>query len=329
MNLDGNTNTVEHDGFSITSTDSEDAIKTTLGVDAQAEKVIAEPKDDDLVIDDDPKADVTAADETPIQKADEQPRDAEGKFTRKDWQKRVDKLTHNWRSVETERDALRAELDALKAPKADPPPAASDPTTFPAWEAWVAKNDGKGYEDYLDERADWRAERKAQAILDARDQQAREAEVSRRTMSTIDKLKSLGEKAHDDFEDVMVAMAEGKRTFAPHIAGIIAEELDGASPLGHELAYFLATHPDDLRRLNALPPLTAARQVQKILDTFTAPVTRGSGAERPAVSQAKPPTKPIGAGHAADPNQEPDDNEPFETYFKRENERDRKAGRLR
>lgn len=325
MSLDGTTHTVEHDGFSVTSTDPEDAIKAALGVDAPVvEKPVA---DDDLVTDDEPTPDAKA-DAKPEQKAAEQPRDADGKFTRKDWQKRVDTVTHNWRATERERDALRAELDTLRAPKLEPKPAESAVDAFPTWDAWTAKHAGQGYEDYLDERADWRAERKANAILDARDERARTDSAQRQTLTTLQKLDQLGTAAHTDFRDVMTALHEQQLPFAPHLAGIIAEELDGDTPLGHELAYYLATHPDDLRRLNSLPPLTAARHVQKILDTFT-PASRGSGTERPAVSQAKPPTKPIGAGPSADLTSDPGDDEPVEKYIARMNAKEGKATRLR
>jgi hypothetical protein len=326
MSLDGTTTTVEHDGFSVTSTDPEDAIKAALGVDAP---VVEKPAaaDDDVVTDDEPKIDAKA-DAKPEQKAAEQPRDADGKFTRKDWQKRVDTVTHNWRQTERERDALRAELDTLRAPKVEPKPADTAVDAFPTWETWSAKHDGKGYEDYLDERADWRAERKANAILTERDEKARTDSAQRQTLTVLQKLDQLGTQAHTDFRDAMTALHEQQLQFAPHLAGIIAEELDGDTPLGHELAYYLATHPDDLRRLNSLPPLTAARHVQKILDTFT-PASRGSGVERPAVSQAKPPTKPIGAGPSADPTSDPGDDEPVEKYIARMNAKEGKATRLR
>jgi hypothetical protein len=326
MNSDGQTRTVEHDGFSVTSTDSEDAIKATLGMDVPATSAPAVVDTDDDLAEEPTAAKADAPAEPKV--ATEQPRDAEGKFTRKDWQKRVDKLTFQAREAERRAERAEAEL-AGRAPVAAAPaaePAAAKPDTFPTWEAWTEKNDGKGYEDYLDERADFRAERKAHAILAARDERAKEDTAHQEVRATIDKLKRLGEAAHPDFEDVMVAMAEDKRVFAPHLAGIIAQQLDGDAPLGHELAYFLATHPDDLRRLNALPPLTAAMQVQKILDTFQ-PATRGSGPERPAVSQARRPTQPIGAGPSADPTDS--DDEPFEKFYERENAKDRKAGRLR
>jgi hypothetical protein len=331
MSLDGTGYvSVESDGIKVGSnSEPEDAIRANFEIPAVEDKAPVKAAHDEPV-EADPKA------------KPEVDRDPDtGKFTAKDWRKRVDKLTYQAREAERERDALRAENESLKAPKVEPnadlTPAETKPATatFPKWEQWSAAHAGEDYESYLDARAEFRADQKVQAAFDAqkaeraKEHEAEQARISQsRAQTVLQKLDTLGTKAHADFRDAMQTLVDARLPFAPVVAGIIADELDGDTPLGHEFAYFLATHPDDLRRLNAIAnPVTAAREAQKLLSQLDT-ASPGSVSE-PLVSKAKPPIKPVGTGPSAASDDDPGDSEPVEKYIARMNAADRKAGRLR
>jgi hypothetical protein len=310
--------TVVQDDFTVESTDSAESMRAALEMPAETVPAPAPSEEPEPDPEPEPEPEAATAEAKPA------------RVTKKDWQARVDKLTWQRGQVERERDALKAELEAARAAvqsKRDEPKAA---TTFPTWEKWSADHPDQGYESYLDERADHRAEMKAEAkvaeALAKREAQDQERRATEKSQTVVERLDTLGRGAFADFREKFEELTEQGLQFSPTIAGIVAEELDGETPLGHKLAYHLATHPDDLRRLNALQPLTAARQIQKILDTL-APASRGSEAPAP-VSQAKPPVRPIGGSPAAVSVDDPGDDEDVDKYIARMNAKDRKAGRL-
>ena len=78
-----------------------------------------------------------------------------------------------------------------------------------------------------------------------------QAETSKRQQSWNDK----AEQARSKYEDFDEALQDAPAP-SPSVAEVLAE-----SPLGAEVAYHLATHPDIYRRINQLGPVAAAREL--------------------------------------------------------------------
>ena len=86
--------------------------------------------------------------------------------------------------------------------------------------------------------------------------------------------------------------------------------------------------PREFQRLATLPPTQVVRELAKVEARLgaAAPQERGA-APRPTASQARPPITPLGTTpHAA--ADDGSDDEPVEAFIRRENTKDRKAGRL-
>ena len=86
--------------------------------------------------------------------------------------------------------------------------------------------------------------------------------------------------------------------------------------------------PKEFQRLATLPPTQVVRELAKVEARLgaAAPSERGA-APRPTASQARPPITPLGTTpHAA--ADDGSDDEPVEAFIRRENTKDRKAGRL-
>src|SRR5581483_5314450 len=151
------------------------------------------------------------------------------------------------RQTERERDALKAELAALKAgttlpaaaPAAPAPVVAAteaepDPATYPG---------GEYDPKYLRDLTAYEAQKAVRLADQQRTHQAR-----------IDAVTSKGEQAHPDFRASILAAYESGLRFTPVLNDIILTH-----DLGHEFAYYLATHPEDFRRLASQPnPVAAA-----------------------------------------------------------------------
>jgi hypothetical protein len=139
-------------------------------------------------------------------------------------------------------------------------------------------------EDYQEALTDWKLddrERKRQAAEAERE--AREA--SEKVQAAWSKQVKAASKVHEDYEDVIdtVKAPEGPGVAAARQA--MLEDDNGA-----EILYYLAKHPADMKRIAALSPVSAVREIGKLSASFTPAPENG----KPKVTGAPKPPPPSG-----------------------------------
>jgi len=188
-----------------------------------------------------------------------------------------------------------APAPAAAAPQT-PPPAAPAPVSgakFPSYNVWLEAHPDGSWDDWQDEKIDWRAEQKLTATERQRaDAKVLEAHTAR--MATI-ATKYPDFPAAREKADAALAAA-GIHNFPDVLVKAVV-----SSDQSDDLIYFLGTHPEEaiqLARDAAAAPVAVAPLLQRMLETLVssngtrpAPST-GSGA--PTRSQARPPVNPVG-----------------------------------
>jgi hypothetical protein len=210
-----------------------------------------------------------AAEETTEQK---QARE-KGKF-----QRRLDRQKEARYRAEAEAKILREQLAEARSAKA---PQEQD--------AEPKRKEGQSDDDYLREVIDWRADKRADAKLEA-DRKAREAKQPQaaRGQDEVTRLWSEREKTFQattkDYTEVVTPFLDSEEFEGMHqMARLAIVESDK----GPAILHYLATHSDDAERIANLSP---TRQVQELgkLEEKLAKVVKPSNAPAPAT--------PIGQG---------------------------------
>lgn len=93
----------------------------------------------------------------------------------------------------------------------------------------------------------------------------------------------------EDFDDAL----EGAAPPSPHVAQVLVD-----SPIGAKLAYHLATHEDEYRRINMLGPVQAARELGLLEAKLTTPKPEPKTVEK---TKAPKPAAPVSAPSAPKP----------------------------
>lgn len=152
------------------------------------------------------------------------------------------------------------------------------------------------YEEYIEARADWRAEKKVDAKLQERDAKDRE----RSAQSDQDKQreafrKTMKESAKDisDFDEVM-----GEIKATDPVANVSALAVEAADAPG-KILYHLAKNPDEAERIASLLPGKQAREILRLEEKLAKPPVKPS--------KAPDPITPVG-GKAAVGDEMPDPN---------------------
>ena len=97
------------------------------------------------------------------------------------------------------------------------------------------------------------------------------------------------------------------------------------SPVGIQILQWLSAHPDESQRISTLHPAETYREMGKLEARLEAAPVRASAR---AVSNAKPPIRPLGTSpHVTDAFAVSDDTS-FDEHFRRMNASDRARGRL-
>jgi len=314
--------TIDHDGFTIDSSNPDaDAVTANLDAttpapvgDAAAPESLRGPSDGAEGRPTDEAAETT---ETP-----ERERHPDGKYAKKgSIQERIDKAVAAQRAAERERDALKAQWDAQRShvaperPQEAPEP--SQPQAQPFDPAQGPQLDQfESYEQWVDARSEWKAEVTWQRIQAAQQQQ-------QALVTHTERIHSFATQQQPDYFEKIQAAARLPVSKVMEAAII-------SSDRGPELAYFLATHPEEAIRLaqeHVTRPLSDAPFVRELLESKLTSQAASSG---PASGVSRQPVyrpiKPVGATpvHA---ETSPEDL-PFGTeYVEKMNARDRARGR--
>ena len=132
------------------------------------------------------------------------------------------------------------------------------------------------YDEYVEALADWKADQRVAESFKRRDaerSQAAEARAAEAKAQAWAERQSEFREATPDYDAVVGKSAV---QIAPHVVDTL---LDSES--GPELAYHLAKRPETVKRINALSPLSAARELGRIEATLSSP----------AAPQIKPASK--------------------------------------
>ena len=242
-------------------------------------------------------ASVEAAKESQDPKPDDKPSDGEQKPAKKTAQDRIVDLVHKNRESEAKANEaadraqrLESELNALKA-QAKP----MESTNKPSRAQFVSED------DFIEALTDWKADssvaKRERQQIEAR-QQAEQAEVAQQW----DARQQTAIKAIPDYAEVL---NKSEVVIPPYIHQALLE-----SEHGPEIAYYLALHPEEAKRLAAMKPLAAMKRIVSLesdlayIEVDEKPAAKVS--EAPKKSKAPEPINPIkgiasvNAGPAAD-----------------------------
>jgi len=281
---------------------------------------------------DTPSQPSTETTETPAdqQASETGERDEQGKFkprsekqraTRED-SPRIQELTRKWREAERERDELRQRLSTPPQTEIARPGASSPsgtPFSKPEPQQHEFVNEADPYVAWMDARQDWRLEKKLHEAREAlttqqrTDAQRAAAEEGQKHADALNSKIADFEKTHPDYWQRMEDMEDLK---FPDVLGHAIVSVDNPP----ELAYYLATHPDDLVDLIGFSSaLDLSQESVALLRRRFSRYTRATdatpqgstGAPKPAqtvIVAPKPPT-PVRTGPLKTGDEPPGDND--------------------
>lgn len=271
------------------TTDSPEAVTAALGSLAQKsepETTEEQTKEisasDEVDSHDETETDETTEESEPSENDEEsqgeedkpqKPKKKEGGF-----QRRIKKLTS--KLSEKEREIQYWREQALRGSK--PEQINQDPTK----EKQEAKgkphpDDFDTHEEYVEALIDWKAERKLQE-REVKERENRIKAEQERLISEYQKRVDVFKKDHPDFDEVIEEAGDIKLS-------LTVQETILSSELGPHLAYALAKDPDELERINRLPPIAAARELGKL----EARLSESPKETKPRITKAPPPPRPV------------------------------------
>lgn len=178
------------------------------------------------------------------------------------WQKRIDKLTAKNYKLSNEIEELRSKIKPAE-------------TTAPAQPQEPKLADfGGDVEKFLSAR---------DAFKEKTETQAAEQERLKATYDTYNRKVSEARGNYEDWDEVL----EATDITIPQSAGLAVIESDN----GPDVAYYLATHPEEAEALNGMTPIGMVRSIAKISDTLAA---KPAPTEKPKAKPAEP-ISPVGA----------------------------------
>ena len=248
--------------------------------------------------------------------------------------------------LRAENARLKAEIEAKKPePKVEAAPAPAVAKPAERAKPSLADKNEKGeskyttYEDYMEDLADWKAEQKLAAFETKQAEKAKtdaekvknesqQQEISKIWGSQVDAVRA----KHADYDKVALA------TDLPIPPGSAVEQWilqlsREGSPVGAEMLYHLGNNREELKSLNAMHPVEAARHLAALEAELTGEEPPPEKAPEPKkqepkrVSGAPPPVPEIGNNQAAgyDPALSALKDGDFEAYRKAQNAKERQA----
>lgn len=217
-------------------------------------------------------------------------------------------LRKHAKALEEENRRLREQTKppAAEAPKPEPAKAAeSRPKPTPADKDDKGNPKFKTYEEFLEDLSDWKVEQRIAKLEQDTAKKTAEQQVATEQRAISERWAeqvTAARAKHADFDTVALDKD------LPIPAGSAVEQWVLDSEIGTDILYHLASHPDELREINAMPPVKAARA----LTILEAELTDAAPAAPPAktteppadkganrVSKAPPPAREVGSRGSA------------------------------
>jgi hypothetical protein len=236
---------------------------------------------------------------------------------KKTTQERINELTRARREAERTAERLEARLRELERSQEAPPPKEEAPKE----EAPAAPNPDDFDYGEIDPRyisasvayqtqqsiAAWQREEHARQQTELAERVRREAQD--KFAAKVDE----GSRKYDDFyEKVVIGAEKGEWPLSDEMGSLLVE-----SDVGDDIAYHLASHPEEAVRVYRQTPVEQARYFGRLEAKFSAERTAatGNGAGKPAkrAPKAPPPVRPaVGAHGGHEPSAMSDDFLAFE-----------------
>jgi hypothetical protein len=232
------------------------------------------------------------ASETSEDESNDESTDAESEDSKEDrpkkkesgYEKRIRKLTKQRGDAQRELDYWKAEA-LRKAQSAQEPKSEEPREKKQSLEGKPKAEEFESHAEFVEALADWKYEqRKALDEVKQKETQIK-TEFQKNVESFQSKVKDFS-KAHKDFQEVISDVDD-----IPMSIGV--QETLLASDVGPELMYELAKDRENYERINALTPLSAARELGRIEARIHA--NKESSSQEPKKQSSAPtPLKPVG-----------------------------------
>lgn len=199
--------------------------------------------------------------------------------------RRIDRLTKENERLRQESEQLRAQYSKFIEQQAKP---AAEPAK-PAESAGKPRlHDFPTLEAYQEALTDWKInEREAAKQADA---EKREAEAAAAKLQTDwQTSEQAARTAHPDYDDIVQSVRAPEGPGVPAMRQAMLED-----ELGAEILYYLAGHPDEMKKIAGMPLASAAKEIGKLAVRLAPPPASDSGKPKPQhVSGAPRPPAPL------------------------------------
>jgi hypothetical protein len=237
-------------------------------------------------------------------KVKDKPEEEEQKHGKKNAQERIQELVKsrqdaeaNAESEKTRANLLEMKLNALEA-QATPMEATNRPQR-----ASYANDD-----DFVDALTDW----KADAAIAKRESQHAEARLKAEQAEVAQQWDSRQQKAITAIPDYAEVIGKSEVIVPPYVHQALLE-----SEQGPEIAYYLALHPEEAKRIASMKPLAAIKRIaaleRDLEDLGDGEPVKPKAPELPKKSRAPEPINPVKGVGASNPGQA----STFEEYRRR------------
>jgi len=228
-------------------------------------------------------------------------------------QERINELTRLRREAERKAESLEARLQEMErrpAPEPEPKPVPEakpegppDPTTY---------DYGELDPRYITALVGYQTDQRIAAFRQEEEVKANRQQAEREQRAVQEKFAEkidAGSKKHDDYyEKVVVGAEKGEWALSPDLGKMLVE-----SDVGDDIAYHLATHPDEALGVYRQTPVEQARYFGKLEAKFSADQSAAPGKTEAKPPKAPPPVMPArGADGKFQPSADSEDFSAFE-----------------
>lgn len=166
------------------------------------------------------------------------------------------------------------------------------------------------YEEYLEAKAEWIADKRVEAKLAEREQKVAQSKVEAERTDMVKEWQKKVDAAVTKYSDYNEALeAVDHVEIPPALQSAIME-----SDVGADLAYHLATHLEDFERIVALKPHAALMALGKLEDKIA---SAPSAPKKQPVSKAPEPIKPLAGKGEVSTSHDPKDD--MATFIRKRN----------
>lgn len=263
------------------------------------------------------KTDAPDATQAALDTAEVQPAEAvetSAPERRKNPQERIAHVVWEREQARREAAALRQQLEALQqgrmAPDMTAPPAQAMPPAMPQGAPQAQASDPppseehyQTYAEFVAATARWSARQQYLELLQHAQAQAEAQQAADLRQTRASAFAERMQAAEQADPALLTGLSPEVLELRPAMSLQPGEQPDGGTAIADALLEmdhpqhvmrYLSNHPDDFRRIRALHPMLAMREVGRIEARLDA-ASSGS-VSQPSLSQAKPPIQPVGRG---------------------------------